>query len=116
MRKSSVATITRDTTGDASARRYTCSIIVRPSISASGLPGNRVEANRAGMTATMSSGSGESTVKAVDAGCTTNNNTDVKHACYIGRWRAFEFRGLPMNVKRTVWISVAGGAVAVWIA
>ena len=44
--------MTRETTGDAAARRYTCSIIGRPSMSASGFPGKRVEANRAGMTAT----------------------------------------------------------------
>src|SRR5262245_50090847 len=109
IRKSSVATITRDTSGDASARRYTCSIIVRPSISASGLPGNRVEANRAGMTATMSSGSLESTREPVDAGRTTNNSTDMKCACYH-RNRVL------MDVKRTVIIGAAGGAIAVWIA
>ena len=51
---------------------------VRPSMSASGLPGNRVEANRAGMTATTSSGRLVSTAKPVDAGCTANNST--------GRW------------------------------
>src|SRR5262249_46021914 len=33
-------------------RRQTCSIIVLPAINASGLPGNRVEAYRAGMIAT----------------------------------------------------------------
>ena len=34
MRRSSVATMTRDTTGEAAARRYTCSIMGRPSMSA----------------------------------------------------------------------------------
>ncbi len=33
-----------------SARRMTCTIIGRPAISASGLPGRRVDAMRAGMT------------------------------------------------------------------
>src|SRR3954471_9859161 len=39
----------------ASARRSTCAIIGRPAISASGLPGSRVEAIRAGMRMRMSS-------------------------------------------------------------
>jgi hypothetical protein len=109
IRRSSVATMTRETTGDASARRYTCSIIGRPSMSASGLPGNRVEANRAGMTATISSGRAESTREPVDAGCTTNNNTDENCACY-------DPTRVLMNVKRTVVIGVVGCAVAVWLA
>jgi len=41
----------------AAARRYTCSIIGRPAISASGLPGRRVESNLAGMMATAEIGS-----------------------------------------------------------
>jgi hypothetical protein len=44
MRKSSVATITRETRDAADARRYTCSIIDRPSRSARALPGSRVDA------------------------------------------------------------------------
>ena len=70
-------------------------------MSASGLPGNRVEANRAGMTATMSSGGTESTVEPVDAGCTTNNSTTAK-------WRVLRSRGVTMNVKRTATIVVVG--------
>ena len=44
-------------------------------MSASGLPGKRVEANRAGMTATICSGYAESTVETVDEGCTANHST-----------------------------------------
>src|SRR3954462_3174229 len=77
--------MTRETTGEADARRYTCSIIGRPSISASGLPGKRVEANRAGMTATTSSAGVESTAGPVDAGCTTNSNTVARRSCYDPR-------------------------------
>ena len=47
-------------------------------MSASGFPGKRVEANRAGMTATICSGGPESTAAPVDAGCTTNHNTIVR--------------------------------------
>ena len=60
-------------------------IIERPSMLASGLPGKRVEANRAGMMATTSSGSALSTAEPVDAGCTTNNNTTRKCPCYDHR-------------------------------
>ena len=67
---------------DADTRRYTCSIIGRPSRSASALPGSRVDAYRAGMMATMLSGGTESTFEPVDAGCTTNNNTPSEGACY----------------------------------
>src|SRR2546427_3113877 len=82
MRRSSVATMTCETTGDADARRYTCSIIGRPSMSARALPGSRVDAYLAGMTATMLSGGTESTFEPVDAGCTTNNSTPAKCSCY----------------------------------
>src|SRR5204862_7977627 len=81
-RKSSVATMTCVTTGDADARRNTCSIIGRPSRSASGLPGSLVDAYRAGMTATTASGGTVSTFDAVDPGCTTNHNTPCyDHSC-----------------------------------
>src|SRR5207247_1204620 len=60
MRRSSVATMTSDRIRDAATRRYTCSIIGRPSRSASALPGSRVEAYRAGMRATMVGGGTES--------------------------------------------------------
>ena len=44
MRSSSVATMTASTLRAAAARRYTCSIIGRPAMSASALPGKRVDA------------------------------------------------------------------------
>src|SRR5262249_39346264 len=74
-RKSSVATRTCETIGEANARRYTCSIIGRPSISASTFPGSLVEPNLAGMTATTCRGNVLSTAAPVDAACTTDNNT-----------------------------------------
>jgi hypothetical protein len=85
IRRSSVATMTSDRPRAADTRRYTCSIIGRPSRSARALPGSRVEAYRAGMTATTVRGGTESTLEPVDAGCTTNNNTTLKSACY-DRW------------------------------
>src|SRR4051812_35224371 len=96
--------MTRDTIDDAAARRYTCSIIGCPSMSASGLPGNRVEANRAGMTATTLS---ESTRRSVDAGRTTNNSIVENWPCYDPN--AY------MNFKRTATIVVLGGAFAAWL-
>src|SRR5882762_3738951 len=51
-------------------------------MSASGFPGKREEANRAGMTATTSSGTPLSTENTVDGGGTTNNNTGHWTACY----------------------------------
>ena len=99
--------------------RYTCSIIGRPSRSASALPGSRVEAYRAGMTATTLSGGTESTLEPVDAGCTTNNSTTLKSACYdrrsyrmnleaddddCSRWRRTSPRGsraLPRRITRS---------------
>ena len=54
MRASSVATTTSDAPA-ASARRATCTIIGTPAIGASGLPGSRVDAMRAGI-ATMNAG------------------------------------------------------------
>ena len=44
------------------------------------LPGNRVEANRAGMTATTCGGYAESTVGTVDEGCTANHSTPREDA------------------------------------
>src|SRR5215471_3126203 len=52
MRSSSVAIMTREKALLSWHRRQTCSIIVLPAISASGLPGNLVEPYRAGMIAT----------------------------------------------------------------
>ena len=49
---SSVATSTRSTPRASLARRHTCAIIGLPAISASALPGSRVEAYRAGMITT----------------------------------------------------------------
>lgn len=51
-------------------------------MSASGLPGKRVEANRAGMTATTCRREPESTASPVDEGCTANHNTIAKCSCY----------------------------------
>src|SRR5438876_4027249 len=82
MRRSSVATMTRVAAEHDFARRYTCSTIGRPSISARGLPGNRVEANRAGMMTTTCTEDARSTVDAADAGCTTNNSTTAERPCY----------------------------------
>ena len=48
----SVATTTRPTSA-AMARRHTCTIIGSPAMSASGLPGSRVECMRAGMTTSV---------------------------------------------------------------
>src|SRR5690348_3471860 len=53
MAGASVATNTRPSLA-AKARRHTCTIIGSPAMSASGLPGSRVEAMRAGMRMTMS--------------------------------------------------------------
>src|SRR4030081_3529843 len=78
-------------------------------MSASGLPGNRVEANRAGMTATICRDRAWSTAEPVEAGCTTNNSTTRKSPCY-DRGR------LLMNVKRVAAICAVGGALAVWLA
>ena len=74
-------------------------------MSASGFPGKRVEANRAGMTATICSGGPESTAEPVDAGCTTNHNTIV-------RGRMLRSPALLMNWKSTATIGVVGGTVA----
>ncbi len=73
------------------------------------LPGSRVEANRAGMTATMVSGGTESTLEPVDAGCTTNNSTTAKV-------RVLRSRSTSMNLKRTATIVVGGAALAAWLA
>src|SRR5439155_20319488 len=80
----------------------------RPSMLASGLPGNRDEANRAGMTATTSSGRAVSTAEPVDAGCTVNNSTP--------KIRRATMSPGSMNVTRTVVLGVSGGALAVWLA
>src|SRR2546426_5876943 len=49
--------------------------LFRSSMSASGLPGKRVDANRAGMRATTWSGWMISTAEPADEACTTNHNT-----------------------------------------
>ena len=65
----------------------------------------RVEANRAGMTATTCERRNrESTVEPVDAGCTTNNSTRRSR-----RARATIRGRHPMNLKRTATIVVGGG-------
>src|SRR6187402_2804960 len=108
MRRSSVATMTFETIGEACTRRYTCSIIERPSMSASGFPGKRVEANRAGMTAMTCSGGVVSTAEPVDAGCTTNNSTPPGG-------RVVPSQRL-MQMKRMISLGAGGGALAVWFA
>lgn len=87
-------------------------------MSASGLPGNRVEAYRAGMTATMSSGGTESTLDPVDAGRTTNNSTRPFFDVLGSRQRYGPSSVEPfvMNTKRVAWLVVGAGAVAVWLA
>lgn len=76
---------------------------------ARGFPGNRVEPNRAGMTATTSSGGTESTAAPADAGCTANNSTRQKRPCY------HLASGL-MNVKRTLTLGVIVAGVAALVA
>src|SRR5206468_9005715 len=109
IRRSSVATMTCDTIGDAETRRYTCAIIGRPSISASAFPGSRVEAYRAGMTATTFSGGAESTFGAVETGRTTNNSTPLAPSCY-------DLQAHTMKFKRTATIVVVGAVLAAWLA
>lgn len=70
-------------------------------MSASGLPGKREEANRAGMRATTCSREAESTSTPVDEGCTANHSMNVRAACYDPRWR--------MNWTRTATLGVCGG-------
>jgi hypothetical protein len=77
-------------------------------MSASGLPGNRVEANRAGMTATTVSERLESTASPVDEGCTTNHSTIVEAPCYDPH--------TPMNWKRTATLGVIGGTLITLLA
>lgn len=61
------------------------------------------------MTATTSSGGVISTAEPVDAGCTTNNSTRPRRACY-------DPRVLVMQLTRLVVIGAAGGALVVWAA
>src|SRR5919107_4207892 len=76
IRRSSVATMTRDTHAASAARRYTCSIIGRPAISASALPGSRVDSYLAGMMATAETGTLEWEGPVLDTGGTSNLTTD----------------------------------------
>ena len=75
---------------------------------ASGLPGKRVEANLAGMTATMFSREPESTVSPVDEGCTTNHSMIVEASCYDPQ--------APMNWKRIATLAAIGGAFVALLA
>jgi hypothetical protein len=78
-------------------------------MSARGFPGNRVEANRAGMTATTVSGCVESTAAPVDEGCTTNHSTIVEVPCYDP--------GIAqMDWKRTATLGVIGGTLVTLLA
>src|SRR5438093_9051179 len=75
-------------------------------------PGNRVEANRAGMTATISSGGRESTEKSVDAGRTANHNTEGPF-----RQRPCYDRGKTlMNLTRTIAFGAVAGGLAALVA
>src|SRR5436309_15626376 len=77
-------------------------------MSARAFPGRRVEAYRAGMTATTLSGGTESTLNAVDAGRTTNNNTPPVAAVLRSP--------VQMTAKQTATIIVAGAVLAAWLA
>jgi hypothetical protein len=101
--------MTRDTLAAAAARRYTCSIIGRSPIVASGLPGSRDEANRAGMMATTVEDVLESTEDPVDRGGTANNSTPRK-----GDVLRSEI--VPMTLKRGATILGASAAFAAWLA
>src|SRR5262249_7626847 len=81
-------------------------------MSASGLPGNRVEANRAGIKATTWSGYLESTVNPVDEACTANHNT-VARAQRDGR---ATIARVSVITKRTVLLVLVLGALAAWLA
>ena len=71
-------------------------------MSARGLPGNRVEANRAGMTATTCNGRVKSTLEPVDTGCTANHSTVVLRS-----------PASPMRLKRIfAFVAIAGGLAA----
>ena len=69
--------ITRDTDEADAARRYTCSIIGRPAMSASAFPGRRVDWYLAGMTATAESKPLEKEGPVFSTGGTTNLTTPV---------------------------------------
>ena len=91
-------------------------------MSASGLPGNRVEANRAGMKATTWSGYLESTVNPVDEACTTNHNTPAR-SDRDGRATINATNGVlnhegheALITKRTVTLVLALGSLAAWFA
>ena len=75
MRSSSVATITACTLDAAEARRYTCSIIGRPAMSARIFPGRRVAWNLAGMTARTDDSVSVNGRRSTELGCTSNHTT-----------------------------------------
>src|SRR3990170_4217455 len=79
MRSSSVATMTDDTERAADVRRYTCSIIGLPPISASALPGSLVDAKRAGMMAITAAEAAPREEPGLETGCTTNLTTTARH-------------------------------------
>src|SRR4051794_26368160 len=79
-------------------------------MSASGLPGKRVEANRAGMKATTCCGNFESTVEPVDEGCTTKYNTPPETAVLRSQ------RVRRVITKRTIIVVVVLGSLAAWLA
>src|SRR6187401_3567155 len=80
MRRSSVATMTREIVVAAAARRYTCSIIGRPAMSASALPGRRLDSYRAGMMATAKTEAREREGPVLKTGGTNNLNTLIAAA------------------------------------
>ena len=72
MRKSSVATIVPCTVDALEARRYTCSIIVLPAMSARIFPGKRVLSYRAGMMATTDDSVNVKGSLVTEKGCTSD--------------------------------------------
>lgn len=76
IRSSSVATMTRETKREDNVRRTTCITIGMPARGRRGLPGKRVELNRAGMIATASPFTGLQPIEN-DDGCQIFGRADI---------------------------------------
>src|SRR4051812_34747307 len=85
-------------------------------MSARALPGNRVEANRAGMTATTCGGYAESTVGTVDEGCTANHSTPRQNAVLRSDVGGCSAPHILMNIKVAAACALVVGGGAGWYA